>query len=220
MARSAILFVICALSLTAGKHDKIKIAHGSNDAVEITATALADSESIQQAIGSDLDNHYILVKVEIVPKNGKPLPVHLDDFLLRTDKDGERTTPFVPTQMVGDAALIVSQTMINGNGAQNEQSGPIWGGMGGGMPRRMGGNGQQMGNTAAVTGAQAKMNSGSKDKGKQDPMLATLKEKMLPEKDTDTPISGLLYFPMEKQKVKDLELFYTTPAGKMDLRFR
>jgi hypothetical protein len=47
-----------------------------------------------------------------------------------------------------------------------------------------------------------------------------LKEKILPEKETDAPVSGLLYFPMEKQKLKDLELIYKTPEGKLTLRFK
>ena len=219
-ARLAVFVPVCALLLAAGKHEKKNIGHAANDAVEIAATAFADSDSVKQAIGSDLGNHYIVVQVQLVPKAGKPLPVHLDDFVLRTDKDGERTTPFLPSQMVGEAALVVSQTLIGGNGAQNEQTGPIWGGIPGtgGMPRRMGGDGTQVGNSAGATGSQAKMNAGSK--GKQDPMLAVLKEKILPEKETGDPLSGLLYFPLEKQKMKDLELIYTTPAGKLNLRFR
>ena len=53
------------------------------------------------------------------------------------------------------------------------------------------------------------------------PLVATLTEKVLPEKETDQPITGLLYFPMEaKQKTKDLELIYNGPAGKLSLRFR
>jgi len=47
-----------------------------------------------------------------------------------------------------------------------------------------------------------------------------LNEKILPEKKTETPVSGLLYFPLEKQKQKDLELWYNTPDGKLTLRFR
>jgi hypothetical protein len=42
---------------------------------------------------------------------------------------------------------------------------------------------------------------------------------MLPQVDIDTPTSGLLYFPMEKQKLKDLELIVTTPSGKIHIRF-
>jgi hypothetical protein len=62
------------------------------------------------------------------------------------------------------------------------------------------------------------INSGAKDK--VDPILDVLKEKILPEKETDAPVSGLLYFPMEKQKLKDLELIYKTPDGKLTLRFK
>ena len=51
--------------------------------------------------------------------------------------------------------------------------------------------------------------------------MKVLNEKMMPEKKTDSePVSGLLYFPMEKQKQKDLELIYNTPDGKLSLRFR
>ena len=51
-------------------------------------------------------------------------------------------------------------------------------------------------------------------------MLDVLKEKILQEKETETAVSGLLYFPMEKQKLKDLELIYTTPEGRLLLRFK
>ena len=56
--------------------------------------------------------------------------------------------------------------------------------------------------------------------GKVDaPLLKVLNEKIMPEKKSDGPVSGLLYFPMEKQKQKDLELIYNTPDGKLTLRF-
>ena len=52
------------------------------------------------------------------------------------------------------------------------------------------------------------------------PLMKVLNEKMMPEKKSDGPVSGLLYFPMEKQKQKDLELIYNTPGRKTHLRFR
>jgi len=56
---------------------------------------------------------------------------------------------------------------------------------------------------------------------KPNPLLAVLKEKVLPEKEITEPISGLLYFQMAgKLKPKDLELHYKGPAGKLALRFR
>ena len=33
-------------------------------------------------------------------------------------------------------------------------------------------------------------------------------------------MAGLLYFPLGKQKVKDLELIYTAADGKVSIRFR
>ena len=46
------------------------------------------------------------------------------------------------------------------------------------------------------------------EKGKKDDALkSVLTERALPEKETTQPVSGLLYFPMEKKKLKDLVLF-------------
>jgi hypothetical protein len=53
------------------------------------------------------------------------------------------------------------------------------------------------------------------------PLLVALEEKVLADsKETKEPLSGLLYFLMEgKHKVKQLELHYRGPAGKLDIRF-
>jgi hypothetical protein len=58
------------------------------------------------------------------------------------------------------------------------------------------------------------------DADRQDPLEQTLKDKELPEKKTDQPISGLLYFVMEKQKMKDLELIYGARDSRISLRFK
>ena len=56
---------------------------------------------------------------------------------------------------------------------------------------------------------------------KPNPLLAVLKDKILPEKEITEPISGLLYFQMiGKLKPKDLELHYKGPGGQLGLRFR
>jgi hypothetical protein len=46
-----------------------------------------------------------------------------------------------------------------------------------------------------------------------------LDEKILPEGKTAKPVTGLLYFPMEKQKLKDLELLYGPKEARVSLRF-
>lgn len=176
--------------------------------VSITATPVLDREQIKQILGSDLDGHYILVQVTVTPKFGQEIDVRRDDFLLRTDKDGERTTPYVASQIAGKGALVVSQTSVGGStgGPQfgSPYDYPAYGGGVGGGPTQ-------------ITAAQAKMQSGAKG---DSPLEKILDEKILTEKKTDKPVSGLLYFPMEKQKQKDLELIYTTPEGKLSLRFR
>jgi hypothetical protein len=169
-----------------------------NDLLEITATPIADREAVQQALGSDLGGHYVLMEVHLAPKEGQKLAIHLDDFLLRTDKDGERTAPFVPSQIAGRGALVVTQ---EGGASPNHITlGPI------------------MTGTSSVPQSHSTMHSGTSDK--PNPLLEVLKTKILPEKETEAPVSGLLYFPMEKQKIKDLELIYTTPLGKLSLRFK
>jgi hypothetical protein len=74
-----------------------------------------------------------------------------------------------------------------------------------------------MGNTSVQTETSVH----TTDKEKDDPVLATLKAKVLPMKETAEPVSGLLYFLMEgKHKTKQLEMYYKGPAGNLSLRFR
>jgi len=200
-------------ALLYGADKKVPLRSAENGSVEITATAFVDREAVKQVLGSDLGGHYIVVDVKLAPKDGAKVAIHLDDFTLKTDKDGERTTPFAPSQIAGKGALVVSTGATSGGTVMAGAPGPPglgpYGGLGGGMVGAGGSEG--------ATEARTTIRSGSKDKA--DPMLGVLKEKILVEKETDAPISGLLYFPMEKQKLKDLELIYTTPEGKLFLRF-
>jgi hypothetical protein len=213
----ALSFVAAAIVWSGDK--KVPLRSTENDLVEITATALADREAVKQALGSDLGGHYILVDVRVTPKDGNKVKINRDDFVLRTDRDGERTTPFAPSQIAGKGALVISQTGGSGSGMMGEQGGPALGpypGPGMGPPMRM--PGSVIGGEGGTDAVTATAKSGSRDK--PNPLLDVLKEKILPEKTTETAVSGLLYFPMEKQKLKDLELIYTTPEGKISLRFK
>lgn len=213
-AQAAAIGLMCSAVLYGGDK-KVPLLSAENGLVEMTATALVDREAVKQALGSDLGGHYIVVDVRLAPRDGAKLDIHLDDFLLRTDRDGERTTPFAPSQIAGKGALVVSTGAVSGGGGTITAGDP--GGWGPYGP--LGGGGIGMGSSGGGgTEARATMRSGNKDKA--DPMLGVLKEKILPEKQTGDPVSGLLYFPMEKQKLKDLELIYTTPEGKLRLRFK
>lgn len=202
--RTPALILCLASFLTAAKKPQ-KIAEGqaSDATVSIEATIYADPETVLQAVGNDLQGHYTVIRVTLKPRAGKITP-QLDDFLLRTDKDGERSHPFVPSQIAGQGSLVITETNAGGGGSRAENR-PTFGI--GGM-----GSGGGMGNVPTQKGSKAKM----ENLDKKDPLQDLLAAKMLSEKETDQPVTGLLYFPMEKQKVKDLELTYL----KLSIRFK
>ena len=208
MLRLLGLSLLLAAALPAAKPKHAGPYKMSDQSVEIAATPILDREEIKQILGSDLDGHYILVNVTLTPRFGKEIDVRRDDFMLKTDKDGDRAKPFVASQIAGKGALVVSEKSAGTSGGPQFGSPydyPAYSGGVGGGPTQ-------------VTEAEAKMNTGSKG---DSPLMHLLNEKIMPEKKTESePVSGLLYFPMEKQKQKDLELIYDSPDGKLRLRFR
>jgi hypothetical protein len=208
MLRFCTALLLLAAALTAGKPKTTGPAKNENQSVAITASLILDREEIKLLVGSDLDGHYILVNLTVTPKFGATVDVRRDDFILKTDKDGERATPWAPSQIAGKGALVVTQKSASAStgGGQfgSPYDYPAYGGGVGGAP-------------TMITEAQGKMQNGAKG---DTPLMKTLNDKILPEKKSEAPVSGLLYFPMEKQKQKDLELWYNTPDGKLILRFR
>jgi hypothetical protein len=59
-----------------------------------------------------------------------------------------------------------------------------------------------------------------KDGDKPDPALDALKNKILAAKTVSEPVSGLLFFPLTKEKAKNLILSYKTPQSKLRLGFK
>ncbi len=208
-----------AVSLAAEK--KPPVAEAGNDELQITAVLYPDKDAVRGVLGSDLGGYFTVIRVELTPKGEKPLPVDRDDFLLRSFKDGQKSGAFEPSQIAGRGALVVTRTS-SGGGIMSEDRGPVWGGIPGtdGRPGRLGGmEPPVIGNAAGQTEAQATAKSGAGEK--ENPLLAVLKDKVLPEKTTAEPLAGLLYFSLEgKHKPKDLELQYLGPAGKLVLKFR
>jgi len=208
--------MLCLAALALAADRKPPAGQVENERVAITATLYAGKEVVRQELGAELPEDFLMVKVSVTPKTGPELAVHRDDFLLRSDKDGQRCQPFAPTQIAGSVALVISQGGGRG-GIMSEDRGPVWGGIGG-PPRRMGNEGVSMGNVGQGS-AQAGLSSDAKQK--ENPTLAALHARAMPEKSTAEPVSGLLYFQLEgKHKPKDLELRYNGPAGKISLRFR
>jgi len=213
--RVSILIFSLALLVYAAKKTS-GTSHGENEDLIVTATIYTDPADIKNLVGNDLGGHYIVADVKVEPKYGKEVSIDRADFILRTDKDGERDHPYEGSQIAGKTSLVVGKTKATVNGDSNPDyssvpvpiGGPIMypqTGIGVG-----GGNGQVDANKASIK---------NDSSGTVDPLQKLLDEKILPNKKTDKLASGLLYFPMEKQKLKDLELLYGPKETRISLRF-
>lgn len=220
------LAAACAVFLPAMLAGDKKTLDGAgqsgNDDVEIAAAAMLDHDSARQALGADLGAGYLVVRVTVSPKNDKAVSIGPDDFTLLSHKDGQRSQPFAPSQIAGKGGLVLSQKGIGSGGMRGgDPSGPVWGGIPGtgGRPRQGPGSGGGFGNSGDPTVADVRKQD---DKNAKDnPLLAVLQAKVLPDKESSEPVSGLLYFPLEgKHKAKDISLIYKGPAGRLVLEFR
>jgi len=212
MWRPGLLAVFCVAAIAA---DHTPEGSAFDSTMTVKAKAFVDRDAIKSLLGNDLDGNIIVVEVTVEPK--RKLALHRDDFLLRTDRDGEKATPFTGSQIAGKATLVLKPVAAGGGAVSSQGRGPVYGGMGGTMPRQMPADGTNIGSTAQQSGSQSATYSTAAQK---DPLQITLDEKILAEKEGEEPVTGLLYFPMEpKQKVKRLELIVATPRGKISIRF-
>ncbi len=193
MASRLLIFGLLPLMLLSGAPKKVATAQGENEDLALTVTLHLDPADIKQMVGSDLGGHYIVAEVKVEPRFGKDIVIDRDDFDLRTDKDGEKAHPFAASEIAGSDVLVIGQaTFTSGPGYD---AGTIY------------------------TGPEAQPGAGKATK-KESPLEKTLTAKILPEGKTTQPVSGLLYFAMEKQKMKDLELDYGSKDNLISLRFK
>jgi len=217
--RSKLLCLFVAPLFAFGADKGLPRGEASDKNLKVEATAYLDKSSIEKAVAPGMVEGIVAFDVKLTPAAGQKVTINRDDFLLRSDKDGQRSNPYSPTQIAGSSVLTV-KTTYSGGGIRSEDRGPVWGGMGGGMPRRMPGQSPGIGNSVSTEAAAASVDPGS-GKTKEDPLLAVLKEKILPEKEIDAPVTGQLYFLLEgKHKVKNIELLYKTATGRMSVRFK
>jgi hypothetical protein len=186
MTRCLLLALVCCALVTAADKKPAQ-GHGDDESVSIEATILTP-EQVQQAVGSDYSGQYTVVNVRLSPKGGKPYDIHLDDFILRSQSDGDHSGPMLAEQLAGSEAMVVQRQY----GARSNPE----------MP-------------AMLNGMKVEM----KDQGKGG-NLELLKKKILAEQASAEPQSGLLFFPLSKEKPKSLVLSCTTPAGKLRIEFR
>jgi hypothetical protein len=200
--RSVAFALLPALLLSAPAKQTVGSSRGENEDMILSATLYTTPADVKELLGDDLGGHYIVADVKIEPKYGKTLNIDRDDFVLHTDDNGDKVKPFAPSQIAGREALIVTQ-----NGKESK-GGLMIGGMGGGMG---GGGSNPVSNQTKVQNPATQ---------KENPLEKTLEEKILVEQKTAKPVGGLLYFPMEKQKLKNLEIRYGDKENRITLRFK
>jgi hypothetical protein len=189
----AVALMLCAAAWSREK--RLPAGEASNDTVKVAATCL-DAEQLKETFGTDFDNMFSVIEVTLTPKGGKALDVHLDDFLARSEQTGAHGGALSASQIAGQDALVVHQDDV-----KKGKGGISWGGGFGGM----GGGG---GGGAPPPETRTEM----KKSDKRDPLLDVLKRKILADKPVNEPVTGLLFFSLDKEKPKNLVLIYTTPA--------
>ena len=97
----------------------------------MTASLYVDRAAIKELLGSDLDGYFVVVDVRLSPKTSEKFAISRDDFQLRTDRDGERSKPFAPSQIAGRSMLVINRSS-EGGGIGADNRGPQFGGMGNG----------------------------------------------------------------------------------------
>lgn len=211
MKYAVVLTLIAGAAISGQK--KPLPGQAGNDDVELVASVIVDRDEIKDALGADLGPGYVVARMKVTPKTEKPLSIGLDDFTMISGKDGQRSVALDPGQIAGKGALLVRRAPEQPGGYNTATNGPIWGSVG---PVSVG---RRPSNSAGGDGGtDSKMESG-KDQ-KDNPLLAVLKAKVLPETQTTDPVEGLLYFPMDgKIKPKDLRIIYKGQAGRLILEF-
>jgi hypothetical protein len=216
MRCTTLILLACGLvSFAADKPKLPAMAGAENDRVELSATLVLDPAEIKTLLGSELPPGIVLVEIKAIPKGDDPLSIGRDDFTLISHRDGQRSGPYAPTQLAGKDVLVVSQQSNGGT----QSRGPTWSG----LPVSIG-RSKQAPAAGATPPEQEKEATVQRDtdKEKSNPLLDALEAKVLPDsKETKDEIAGYLFFPLEgKQKVKDLELIYKGPGGRLMMPFR
>jgi hypothetical protein len=188
---------------------KLPIAETSNQLLDISVSQPLDKDEIMQELGGAVGDDIIVIRLTARPVSEKPVELSLDNFLLISGKDGQRSEPFSAGQLAGSDSLIVTPNGVRHGLGDHGPKATI--GLGG-----FGGIGT---GTTPPPPTDVKVKE-SRDE-KENPLLAAITAKILPEKQITDPVTGLLFFQITgKVKAKDLELHYKGPAGPMALRFR
>jgi hypothetical protein len=207
---AAVGLVCCVVALLAKTADKsVASATGENDDLILTVTVHLDPADIKQMVNSDLGGHFVLAEVKVAPKYGKEVAVSWDDFVLMDTDHNDRSKPFAANQIVGPALVV--QRGPDDDTQKKGKSKPTFSG-----PIRTS-PGVQL---SPDLGDPAKVKVHEDEAPKDSPLEKSLAARMVPEGKTTKPAEGLLFFALEKPRMKDLQLTYGAKEYRITLRFR
>ena len=196
---------------------KIGPAEASSEDFAFTATALMDRAEIQQALGADLGEGFVVLRVKATPKGDKPMRISPDDFTLLSRKDGERCPALSASQIAGRGSITVKAAKEQPNSwGTPVANGPIWSGIGTQVKRQPAPD--KKADSDKKDDAAAPAATSSPD---QSDLLTALKAKSLPDDEIKQPVEGLLYFRMDgKNKLKDLTVLYKGTGDRLVADFK
>lgn len=224
-----ILAIAACAALPALAADKTVWRGQASDArASIEARLYLDRDEMKALLGHDPGPNIVIVEVSVAPAPGGLLRLDREDFLLRSDRDGQRSRPLEPSQIAGSAVLVISSRGgTQGTGMAEERRVP-WGGVPGipggsptgGPPRGLPMPGQSPNvGTATADTSEAVASVENREK-KSNPLLEALSQKILADGEITGPSHGLLYFLIEgKVRPKDLELVYRKAPPRLHIRF-
>ncbi len=199
-----ILIAAAAVLCMAGERKQLP-GQAGNDDVDLEGSVVLTREEVTAAIGSDIGEGYIVVRMKVIPKGDAPLRVGPDDFTIISRKDGQRSQALSPSEIAGKGAMVVKHGTADGGKSS-------WG---------VGGMGAGLGSSPGTVQRDVIKNTQIDDNAKESPALGALTAKILPDKETKTPLEGLLYFSINgKLKPKDVALQYKGAAGKLTMEFQ
>ena len=201
------MIVLIALPLSAGKKVISPQTSAGNEQIDLVATISLTQEEVTGKLGADPGKGIVLLQVRVTPKTDKAVEISPDDFILLAHDDGERSKPFTPAR--DRRAGCARRDKCRRYEGQKDRY----------LRWLRGNNGRSGGSPGnpRVTTLNSKMDSKSQG---NDTLLEVLKAKQLPQKESNEPVEGFLYFPLDgKHKLKNLAVLYRGPAGKLDLEF-
>jgi hypothetical protein len=206
-----ILSLLAGVALAADKKI-VGPAEASGDDFSFSATALMDRAEIQQALGADLGEGFVVLRLKVTPKGEKGIRISPDDFTLLSRKDGEKCPALSASQIAGRGSITVKAAKEQPNSWGTPISaGPIWSGIGP-VQRKA---------APAETGKKDDAPVPATSDADRNDLLTALKAKSIPEDVIKQPVEGLLYFRMDgKNKLKDLTVLYKGEGGRLVADFK